>query len=426
MAFWRHFVEKVTCLARDAISTQSRAWMVRDATSFASIIARGYTIMRTCMSSGSVASHAASRVLQRGNGGRMLASLKTTNTKPMVPTIRGEGRRSFAAQAQMSYGRNSYTPAGPRATRVRAYAGDQHEQTAPPSTVTWTPELANSVTIIGNVGADPEIRHFQSGTCVANVRIAVNGGRKSEMQDGVVEEDKTNWFAVDVWGEEGLRMAEHVRKGRTICVQGLLKTDTWTDKDTGAPRSRVKIVAKNFSFVQSSKSDEQRDGGAGGGGYESSYTPAAQAAPRQQQARQPQASQQMGMPAGTSPKEALWRSLAEEPDTWWDNRDRKAQPGANPRSPDFKHKESGEALWIESRDTPAWVLETLSEGGGQQAQQQRQQPANDGYYGASNPGAYEPDYNQPYGQQAQYAGYQPLQEGGYTPAQEFNPDDPPF
>ena len=47
MAFWRHFVEKVTCLEGDAISTQSRAWMVRDATSFASIIARGYTIMRT-------------------------------------------------------------------------------------------------------------------------------------------------------------------------------------------------------------------------------------------------------------------------------------------------------------------------------------------------------------------------------------------
>ncbi|ABO93923.1 predicted protein, partial [Ostreococcus lucimarinus CCE9901] len=119
----------------------------------------------------------------------------------------------------------------------------------------------NSVTIIGNVGADPEIRHFSSGTCVANVRLAVNGGRKAEMTDGAVEEDKTNWFAVDIWGEEAMRMAEHVSKGKTICVQGQLKTDTWTDKDTGAPRSRVKIVAKNFSFVQSAKAQQ------GGGGY---------------------------------------------------------------------------------------------------------------------------------------------------------------
>jgi len=373
--------------------------------------------------------------------------------------IRARGRtnatdarhRAFAAQAQsaMREQRSSYTPAGPRATRAQAYDGDAQEQTAPPSTVAWTPELANSVTIIGSVGTEPEIRHFASGTCVTHVRIAVSAGRKSEMKDGAVEEDKTNWFAVDVWGEEGLRMAEHVRKGRRICVQGQLRTETWTDKDTGAPRSKVKIVAKQFSFVQSSKSEEQQ--GDERGGYENSYTPVAQASsapPRQQQQQQSQqgrqqspppqqqqqqrapraaaaqTTQQAGAPAGTSPKEALWRSLAEAPDTWWDNRDRKAQPGANPRSPDFKHKESGEPLWIESRDTPAWVLETLSQGSAQQ--QQQRQPANDGYYGASNPGAYEPDYNQPYGQKAQNAGYQPTQQRGYTPAKEFNPDDPPF
>ena len=335
--------------------------------------------------------------------------------------------RKFSAQAQFANNRGSYTPAGPRSARAQSYGGDQQTQTtAPPSVVTWSPELANSVTIIGNVGADPEIRHFQSGTCVANVRLAVNGPRKQEMTDGVVEEDKTSWFAIDIWGEEAMRMAEHVSKGKTICVQGQLKTDTWTDKDTGAPRSRVKIVAKNFSLVQSAKM--QQGGGMNGGGYgqSSNYgggapTQQQNAAPPQQ--RQPQ--QQMGMPNGASPKEALWRSLAEEPDTWWDNRERKSQPGANPRSPDFKHKESGEALWIESRDTPTWVLETL---GGGAAQQDSQQDS-DAYRGATNPTAYEADYSQPYGQQGQqYAGgYQPLDAGGYEPVeQNFNQDDPPF
>jgi len=346
-------------------------------------------------------------------------------------TGREHARRTFAAQAQFVNNRGSYTPAGPRSARAQSYGGDpQTQTTAPPSVVTWTPELANSVTIIGNVGADPEIRHFSSGTCVANVRLAVNGGRKAEMTDGAVEEDKTNWFAVDIWGEEAMRMAEHVSKGKTICVQGQLKTDTWTDKDTGAPRSRVKIVAKNFSFVQSAKA-QQGGGGYGqqqqSGGYGSDMAPAAtrqQSSPPPQQRQQPP--QQTGMPPGASPKEALWRSLAEAPDTWWDNRDRKSQPGANPRSPDFKHKETGEALWVESRDTPAWVLETL--GGG--AQQSRQQDS-DAYTGASNPAAYEPDYNQPYGTQvpqAQYAGgYQPLDNDGYEPVeQHFNQDDPPF
>ena len=334
------------------------------------------------------------------------------------------GRRGFAAQAQFA-GRGSYTPAGPRSTRAQSYEGDpQAQTTVPPSTVSWTPDLANSVTIIGNVGADPEIRHFSSGTCVANVRLAVNGGRKQDMKDGVIEEDKTSWFAVDIWGEEAMRMVEHVSKGRTICVQGQLKTDTWTDKDTGAPRSRVKIVAKNFSFVQSSKA--AGNGMGGGGGYQASNGGYAQ---QQQQAPRQAPQEQMGMPVGASPKESLWRSLAEEPDTWWDNRERKAQPGANPRSPDFKHKETGEALWIESRDTPAWVLETLGTSAApQQQQQQQQQNAggdSDGYYGASNPGAYEPDYNQPYGQQQYAGGYQPLDDG-YAPAQPFNPDDPPF
>ena len=67
-------------------------------------------------------------------------------------------------------------------------------------------------------------------------------------------------------------------------------------------------------------------------------------------------------------------------------------------------------------------------GGG--AQQSRQQDS-DAYTGASNPAAYEPDYNQPYGTQvpqAQYAGgYQPLDNDGYEPVeQHFNQDDPPF
>ena len=354
-------------------------------------------------------------------------------------------RRTLAAQAQFAQRGGSYTPAGPRSTRAKSFGeGGGQGTTAPPSTVTWSPELANSVTIIGNVGADPEIRHFPSGTCVANVRLAVSGGRKPEMTDGAVDEDKTNWFAVDIWGEEAMRMAEHVSKGKTICVQGTLKTDIWTDKDTGAPRSRVKIVAKNFSFVQSSKT--QNGGQAGGyggqaggyggqaGGYDGGLQQQRKQAPppqQQQQQKQTPPQQQKGMPAGASPKEALWRSLAEEPDTWWDNRERKSQPGSNPRQPDFKHKESGEALWIESRDTPAWVLETLG-GGAVAATQQWGAPEDGAYRGASNPGAYEPDYSQPYGQQeqipqAQYAGgYQPLDYGYEPEEQQFNRDDPPF
>ena len=61
-------------------------------------------------------------------------------------------------------------------------------------------------------------------------------------------------------------------------------------------------------------------------------------------------------------KDDLWRDCVENPDAWWDNRSRKAEPGGNPRYPDFKHKESQTPLWIESRDTPAWAAEALANG----------------------------------------------------------------
>ena len=62
-------------------------------------------------------------------------------------------------------------------------------------------------------------------------------------------------------------------------------------------------------------------------------------------------------------KDDLWREVLDNPDAWWDNRSRKAEPGGNPRYPDFKHKESQTPLWIESRDTPAWAAEALANGG---------------------------------------------------------------
>ena len=58
-------------------------------------------------------------------------------------------------------------------------------------------------------------------------------------------------------------------------------------------------------------------------------------------------------------KDDLWREVLDNPDAWWDNRERKSAPGGNPRYPDFKHKETQTPLWIESRDTPRWARSNL-------------------------------------------------------------------
>ena len=116
----------------------------------------------------------------------------------------------------------------------------------------WDSTLANSVTLIGNCGGDPELRVLPSGKMVCEVSIAVSQGRKAQQQQQQNDEEndgKTAWYTVVAWDEEAVRLNEHVRKGNSVCVQGRLTTDTWVCKQTGQNRSKAKVVLNHFSFV---------------------------------------------------------------------------------------------------------------------------------------------------------------------------------
>jgi hypothetical protein len=127
-----------------------------------------------------------------------------------------------------------------------------------------------------------------------------------------------------------------------------------------------------------------------------------------------------------SPKDALWRSVFDAPDRWWDNRENKR----NPRAPDFKHKDTGEGLWLTGRDTPPWVMERMMGGaaGAAAGAMATGQDDSDGYYGASKGTA----YNNPYGNQEpavnanDYSQAYDPNNGGYEPAQEWPDDEVPF
>jgi len=303
------------------------------------------------------------------------------------------------------------------------------QRTAPPATVEWDATLANSVTLIGNCGSDPELRVLPSGKMVCEVSIAVNQGRKQQQQnngygnEGEMENDgKTAWYTVVAWDEEAVRLSEHVRKGNSVCVQGRLATDTWVCKQTGQNRSKAKVVLNQFSFV--ARGESMMSNNTNGVGYEPM---------RQQQQQQQQQQQRMPPPPPPSgdgfqsPKDALWRSVFDAPDRWWDNRENKR----NPRAPDFKHKDTGEGLWLTGRDTPPWVMERMmggAAGAGAGGAMAAGQDDSDGYYGASRGTA----YNNPYGNQEPPAysndysqAYDP-NNGGYEPAQEWADDEVPF
>jgi len=112
----------------------------------------------------------------------------------------------------------------------------------------------NKMMIIGNLGADPELRYTPSGKAVAELRVAVND--RSRGPDGEWQEE-TQWFRVELWEQAAERAAERLRKGHKIFAEGALRAREWEGKD-GQKRTSLEI---RFARVQSL---ERRDASEGG------------------------------------------------------------------------------------------------------------------------------------------------------------------
>jgi single-strand DNA-binding protein len=98
---------------------------------------------------------------------------------------------------------------------------------------------------IGRLGGDPELKFFESGSCVARANIAINrpGSRRDDGQD-------PDWFTVQLWNEQGRDFADRCRKGQLIDVTGRVKTDRWTDRNTGEEKMRLLVLAEHWSLVE--------------------------------------------------------------------------------------------------------------------------------------------------------------------------------
>jgi len=131
----------------------------------------------------------------------------------------------------------------------------------------------NRVILMGNLTRDPELTYTNSDMAICKVGLAVNR-RYKDSQSGEWKE-QASFFDVTIFGTRGATFAKYHTKGRPAFVEGELRQDTWEDKQTGAKRSKVYVVANNWEFVggregggrEGNFSAESSAGQSGGGGY---------------------------------------------------------------------------------------------------------------------------------------------------------------
>ena len=133
----------------------------------------------------------------------------------------------------------------------------------------------NKVILIGNLGADPEIRTLNSGDRVANLRLATSETWR-DRQSGERRE-RTEWHRVVIFNDNLVKVAEsYLKKGSKIYVEGAIQTRKWTD-NAGVEKFSTEVVLQKFrgelTMLDGRGGDAEREEG---GGYASSYQPSGQ------------------------------------------------------------------------------------------------------------------------------------------------------
>jgi single-strand DNA-binding protein len=129
--------------------------------------------------------------------------------------------------------------------------------------------MYQSITLVGNLGRDPEMRYTPSGTPVTSMNVATN--RKYTGSDGQVVKE-TTWFRVSVFGKQAEACAQYLKKGSTVLVEGRLQSDLKTggpktfNKQDGSLGTSFEIAANTVRFMSGREggATPQAETGAGG------------------------------------------------------------------------------------------------------------------------------------------------------------------
>ena len=111
----------------------------------------------------------------------------------------------------------------------------------------------NHISLVGNLGQDPEMKYFDSGSKVTKFSLALRGYNKKE------DKETTDWVSCEAWEKTAELIGEYCKKGHKLAIEGSLKTQKWEDGE-GNKRSRTFVLVSRVEFLTSKKQTEQPEG----------------------------------------------------------------------------------------------------------------------------------------------------------------------
>ena len=136
--------------------------------------------------------------------------------------------------------------------------------------------MYQKMTIVGNLGRDPEMRYTPSGQAVTNLNVATNYSYTNNNGERIKE---TTWFRISVWGKQAESSNQYLRSGSKVLIEGRMNQDkatggprVWTKND-GSAGASYEITAQRVVFLSSKQEDQAARGGSGSssGGGSSNY-----------------------------------------------------------------------------------------------------------------------------------------------------------
>ncbi|MDH5607992.1 MAG: single-stranded DNA-binding protein [Cyclobacteriaceae bacterium] len=128
----------------------------------------------------------------------------------------------------------------------------------------------NKVILVGNLGKDPEVRYLENGSVVANLTLATTESYKDRNGNRI---ENTEWHDLEMWDGLAKIAEQYLNKGKTIYVEGRIKSDTWQD-DQGNNRKRTRIRVQNMTMLGAAPSTS-----GGAPSYQPSQQPASASQP---------------------------------------------------------------------------------------------------------------------------------------------------
>lgn len=128
-----------------------------------------------------------------------------------------------------------------------------------------------TVTIVGTLTRDPEMRYTPSGVAVVELGVAVNERTKNK-QTNQWEDGDPSFFDCTVFNQQAENVAESLQKGSRVILRGRLKMDSWEDKETGKARTKIKVIVDDIGpelrFATAQVQKITRSDQTQGGGYQ--------------------------------------------------------------------------------------------------------------------------------------------------------------